>query len=68
MKFRVREIRRAKGIPQKRIILATGICRHTLTNIEHNRAKDPRISTLCGIARVLGVPVSDLIVEEGNAV
>jgi transcriptional regulator with XRE-family HTH domain len=56
---RIRTARLGQDLTQERVYLAAGISRAALQAIEGG-TRDPRLSTLQRIARVLGVHVADL--------
>lgn len=60
MKFKIKEIRQARGITQKEVSQGTGINRPEISVIENNK-KDVLVSTLKKIAVFFGVKIDDLI-------
>lgn len=57
---RIRAIRRARKISQEQLHLRAGVSRDVLQKIESGR-QNPTFFTLLRIARVLDVPLSDLV-------
>lgn len=57
---RIRAERLHQNLTQERLHLASGVSRDTLQGIEAGN-RNPTLSTLLRIARVLGVPLSDLV-------
>jgi transcriptional regulator with XRE-family HTH domain len=58
---RIRSERERQNLTQERLILAAGIDRVTLWRVE--TGEESKLSTLLRIARVLGVPLAELIGE-----
>jgi transcriptional regulator with XRE-family HTH domain len=58
---RIRAERERQNLTQERLILAAGIDRVTLWRVE--TGEESKLSTLLRIARVLGVPLAELIGE-----
>ena len=58
---RIRAERELQNVTQERLILASGIDRVTLWRVE--TGEESKVSTLLRIARVLGVPLRDLVGE-----
>lgn len=56
---RIRAERERQNLTQERLILAAGIDRVTLWRVE--TGEESKLSTLLRIARVLGVPLADLL-------
>lgn len=63
-RFRVKELAQERGIAQEELAYKSGVKISTLRNVWQNRVSDPASSTLFAIARVLGVPVEDLVVQD----
>lgn len=70
----ISEMRKAKGLSQEALAYQAGITKNQMQLIESGRASgrkdetgpsNPRMATLGGIAEVLGVPISHLLVEAG---
>lgn len=57
---RIRTARRARRISQEQLYLRAGISRNVLQKIESGR-QNPTLHTLLRIARVLDVPLRDLV-------
>lgn len=60
-RLRVKEVAEAKGFTQARLHRAADINLKTIQAIWHNPQHDASLKTLDKIARVLGVPVTELI-------
>ncbi len=58
----IRRIRASKGLTQEQVAQEAGITRTAFGSIE-NAASEPRVSTLHGISRALGVSLSELLAE-----
>ncbi|WP_031104252.1 helix-turn-helix domain-containing protein [Streptomyces sp. NRRL S-146] len=58
---RIRAERERQNLTQERLILAAGIDRVTIWRVE--TGEESKLSTLLRIARVLGVPLRDLVGE-----
>ncbi|MEU0109490.1 helix-turn-helix transcriptional regulator [Streptomyces sp. NPDC006251] len=58
---RIRAERERQDLTQERLILAAGIDRVTLWRVE--TGEESKLSTLLRIARVLGVPLAELVGE-----
>lgn len=56
---RVRDARQAAGLTQQDLASRAGVALRTLNHIESG--KEPRIPTLRAIARVLDVPLTELV-------
>lgn len=65
MKYRVREIRKEKGLTTYELAEKAGITRATLWKIELGEA-DAKISTLQSIANVLNVGVEELFLNDND--
>jgi transcriptional regulator with XRE-family HTH domain len=57
---RIQDCRRAAGLSQDQLAEQIGIGRRQVQRIENGRA-DPRLSWLARIARVVDVPLTDLV-------
>ncbi|MFF8879585.1 helix-turn-helix domain-containing protein [Streptomyces flaveolus] len=57
---RIREVREAHNLTQERVFLAVPMNRAHYQDIEAGRA-NPTLHTLLRIARVMGVPVDELV-------
>jgi transcriptional regulator with XRE-family HTH domain len=67
---KVRATRKAAGISQEEVARRAGVSLNVINRLERGVILDPHYSTLRGIARALGVPVEDLVMEPalaGNA-
>ncbi len=60
-RLRVKEVAQARGFTQARLHRAADINLKTIQAIWHNPQHDASLKTLDKIARVLGVPVTELI-------
>jgi transcriptional regulator with XRE-family HTH domain len=60
-RLRVKEVAEAKGFTQARLHRAADINLKTIQAIWHNPQHDASLKTLDKIAKVLGVPVTELI-------
>jgi transcriptional regulator with XRE-family HTH domain len=60
----IQRLRLQKGLSQHQLALRAGLHTGHLASIEQNRVKDPQVSTAVAIARVLGVPVEQLLEDE----
>jgi len=58
---RVKELRYAAGITQQELAHRAGLSMSVVTQIEIGTRTDPKLSTLLGLARGLGVEVADLL-------
>ena len=67
-RLRVKEVAQARGFTQARLHRAADINLKTIQAIWHNPQHDASLKTLDKIAKVLGVPVTELIedVPEGQ--
>ncbi len=54
-------IREKKQYSKLRLARETGLSARCIEKIEHEKVKDPRIETLKKIAKVLNVPLEDLL-------
>ena len=70
----LRRLREDRGLSQESLAFRSGITKNQLQLIEAGRSSgrkdangpsNPRLSTLAGLAEVLGLPVSALLVEAG---
>ena len=59
---RIRRLRKTAGLSQDALARAAGIGRVTLVRLEKGE-QTPRFKTLDAIAKALGIPVSELLVE-----
>jgi transcriptional regulator with XRE-family HTH domain len=60
---RLRQLRELKGMSQETLGRAVGLTTHTIWRFENAPTFNPRLEALRAIADVLGVKVTDLIVE-----
>lgn len=54
------KLRKKNGLTQERLSRDADISYHTLTKIERGVIKDPQISTVMKLAKVLGVKIEEL--------
>jgi len=57
----VAKIRKEKKLTQEALAHKAGISLHTLIKIESGRIGNPRIETVMGLAKALGVKVDELV-------
>ena len=55
------KIRNEKGWSQEKLSKLSGVSLHTLTKLENNRIKDPKISTIVKLADVFKIPIDKLL-------
>lgn len=60
---RIREIRIAAEMTQDELAEQSGLSRKWINRLENGRDVSPRLVTLVGIAKALGVPCEDLLAE-----
>ena len=60
MQFRIRELRRAKGMSQDELAEKSGISRATISALENGTARATTTKTLLAIAGALGTTVDGL--------
>jgi transcriptional regulator with XRE-family HTH domain len=60
MKFKIRELARARGWTAEELARQAGIKYSALKNLWQGRTLDPKYSTLRAIARALGVSIEQL--------
>ena len=63
MKFRVRELRMAKGMSMDELAARSGVSRGTIVHIECHQNAIVMSDTLLAIAKALGVKVDDILAE-----
>lgn len=61
MKFRLKEIRKAKKFSQEQLSLSSGVSRRIISELESGTRTITRTDTLCRLAKALGVNPTDLI-------
>jgi transcriptional regulator with XRE-family HTH domain len=61
---RLKELRKAKGLTQLQLSQASGLSLSIITQIEQGLTADPRLSTLRGFGKALGVSLDALVGEE----
>jgi transcriptional regulator with XRE-family HTH domain len=62
---RLKRLRRGAGLTQQQLAGAAGLSMSLITQLEQGAKTDPRMSTLKGLARALGVGVNALV-ENGD--
>jgi transcriptional regulator with XRE-family HTH domain len=60
MKFRIRELAKARGLTMEDLAIKSGIKYSTVKNLWQGRTLDPSYSTLRAVAFALGVPIEQL--------
>jgi len=60
---RLRRLRDEQGVTQEQVAAAAGISRVTVVRIEHGE-QSPKYETLVALARALGRPLTELVVDE----
>ena len=63
---RIRSARKERRLSQEAAAHATGMSVRAYRSLETGEAVDPHYSTLLGISRGLGVPITDLLEETGQ--
>jgi transcriptional regulator with XRE-family HTH domain len=63
---RIRELRMANGLSQESLALESGVSRDQLIQMEHGR-RGLVVERLYDLADVLGVPASELLVDDRDA-
>jgi transcriptional regulator with XRE-family HTH domain len=69
MKFRVRKLAEEQGLDAAKLSRRADLNYNTVSVFwgdEEDNSPNPRAKTLAAIAKALGVPVRDLIAEEGD--
>lgn len=64
MKYKIKALREAAGLTQEELARKAGISRTILSGLESGTAETTTTKTLCQIASVLNMKVSDLFFEE----
>ena len=62
--YRIKEIRKAKGISQEKLSQDSGVCRATIWRLESGNYDVAMSKTLSAIAKALDVQISDLFYSE----
>jgi transcriptional regulator with XRE-family HTH domain len=60
MGMRLRRLREAAGLTQQELANQAGLSISAVTQTESGQKKDPRLSTVLALARVLGVTLDEL--------
>ncbi|MEC1177303.1 helix-turn-helix transcriptional regulator [Metasolibacillus meyeri] len=60
MRFRLQEVREAKGISRYQLSKLAGVNESTLQMIENSEDPNPTFKTMCKLADALGVKLDDL--------
>ncbi len=63
IRFRVKELARAKGMTTEGLARKSGLKMSTVRNVWQNAVKDPSYSTMAALARALEVRIEDLVEE-----
>lgn len=58
---RLKAFREAANLSQQELAVAAGLSISIVSHLEQGRKTDPRISTLLALARVLAVPLQELL-------
>lgn len=61
---RLRELRKRSGYSQEELAHVAGLKSGTVYKLEGGHETNPKLATLTALAKVLGVSVADLIVED----
>jgi transcriptional regulator with XRE-family HTH domain len=61
---RLRELRQAAGLTQQALAFKAGLSISAVVQIENGSIPDPRLSTVCALARGLGVTLDGLGAED----
>lgn len=64
LKENLKNYREQKGYSKLRLARETGLSSRCIEHIEYGKAKNPKITTIEKIAKVLGISVEDLIKEQ----
>ena len=57
----IKRFRQAKGLTQEQLAQKASVTYSTLTKLESGMNQNPKVKTLQGIARVLGVSLDELL-------
>jgi DNA-binding Xre family transcriptional regulator len=66
-RLRVKEVAEARGVNKSQLSRRADLALTTVNDLWDGTREDARMSTLAAIARALGVKISDLYEEIGNA-
>jgi len=66
LKDRLRELRTAACLTQQELAVKAGLSISSVVQIERGTIPDPRVSTAKALARGLGVPVDELLADDGG--
>jgi transcriptional regulator with XRE-family HTH domain len=58
---RLKRLREAAGLSQQDLAVAAGLSVGMVAQLEQGKRADPRVSTVAGLARVLGVTIDELV-------
>ncbi len=61
VEIRLRELREARGLSYRKLAQLSGVSLSQIEKIESGFAKDPRVCTLCKLAKALGIGLDDLV-------
>jgi transcriptional regulator with XRE-family HTH domain len=61
---RLRELRKARGLTQMDVARVSLLSLSIITQLEQGLTKDPKLSTLRGLAKTLGVSIDELVGPE----
>jgi transcriptional regulator with XRE-family HTH domain len=61
---RLRQLRESQGLSREDLAQMAGIKSGIIYKLEKEKNSNPKLKTLASIAKVLGVPVADLILED----
>jgi transcriptional regulator with XRE-family HTH domain len=64
---RLQQARKARGLTQQALAMATGLSVSVVHQVEYGRIADPRASTLYKLAKALGTTVEALMEDGGEA-
>lgn len=60
---KIRLLRNEKKVSIRKLSELTGLSKSTLSDIENNKSKKPTVDTIGRVAKVLGIPISELFDE-----
>jgi transcriptional regulator with XRE-family HTH domain len=58
---KIRRLRTKAGISQEDLARQVGVTTHTIWRLENDPSVNPRLDTLRGVARALGVALAELV-------
>lgn len=68
LKDKLQELRKAAGLTQQGLAIATGLSVSVIQHIERGAIPDPRVSTLRALAKALGVTIDALMGNGGESI